>query len=322
MEQAVANLSQNAEETVKCCSQILHYGEQTQQEWYLGFAHYYSGEAYYTLNNVERVLYHISYALGYLEHTGEWELVARAYNLIAITSVMMGKPAFAMDYYIQALSCCRKHALPIFGNTVLINIGSLYYMYGEYERASTYFIDSLHSLDLNPQMDDYYLCVAVDYIGLGRCALHQGDIDQAKYYAQQIEKICKPHMDISNYIYLSFIAEIYHDTGNIEARDNCISDIQSNLNEQIRIMDYFDDFYEYASLLLRIDYHEHFLYLIELLDKLASQAQVANLRRRIRELKIKYYKKIGDTQAYFRKRHNSMKIWCVWSAPIRRWYWR
>lgn len=102
MEQAVANLSQNAEETLKCCSQILHYGEQTQQEWYLGFAHYYSGEAYYTLNNVERVLYHISYALGYLEHTGEWELVARAYNLIAITSVMMGKPAFAMDYYIQA----------------------------------------------------------------------------------------------------------------------------------------------------------------------------------------------------------------------------
>lgn len=145
------------------------------------------------------------------------------------------------------------------------------------------------------------MCVAVDYIGLGRCALHQGDIDQAKYYAQQIEKICKPHMDISNYIYLTFIAEIYHDTGNIEARDNCISDIQSNLNEQIRIMDYFDDFYEYASLLLRIDYHEQFLYLIELLDKLASQAQVANLRRRIRELKIKYYKKIGDTQAYFQE---------------------
>ena len=76
MDQAVANLSGHSEKTLEYCSQIFSYIESDgtshgeEYDMYLGFAHYYSGEAYYTLNNVEMVLYHISQALGYLEQAG------------------------------------------------------------------------------------------------------------------------------------------------------------------------------------------------------------------------------------------------------------
>ena len=64
MEQAVANLSGHSEETLEYCSRIFSYVEADDKpvgedyDMYLGFAHYYSGEAYYTLNNVEKVLFH------------------------------------------------------------------------------------------------------------------------------------------------------------------------------------------------------------------------------------------------------------------------
>ena len=304
MEQAVANLGEHSEKTLEYCSLIFSYVESDRASFredydmYLGFAHYYSGEAYYTLNNVEMVLYHISQSLGYLERADAWELVARAYNLTAITSMTIGNAPFAMNYYVQALSCCRKHGLPILEHTVLINIGMLYYNHGEYNRANTYFTDSLHFLERNQDIAGYYFYLAVDHIGLGRCALHDGDLERAWKYERRVRDICAPYMEIYNYSYLTFQTALYHASGQVEERDRCIEHIQSSLNPQIRIMDYFDDFYEYAGLLLEIDDDEQFLQLIALLDELAVQAKVTNLQRRIRELTIKYYRKTGNTEAY------------------------
>ena len=307
IEEAAANLNGHSEKTIECCSQILSYAQndfvscEDEKQRYLGFAHYYSGEAYYTLNNVEMVLYHISQALGYLEHVGEWEFVARAYNLTGITSVTIGNAPFAMNYYIQALSCCRKHGLDDFEHTVLINMGMLYYNHGAYDRANTYFLESMNYLENNHVINDHYFYLAVDYIGLGRCALCSGDLAYAWSYEQKIREICAPYMDVYNYSYLTFQVTLYHASGNTEKRDHCISNIQSSLNHQIRIMDYFDDFYEYAGLLLEISYDKEFLQLVDLMDELAVQAKVTNLQRRIRELRIKYYKKKENTEAFFRE---------------------
>ena len=307
MEQAVANLSGHSEKTLEYCSRIFSYAvadgefQGEDPDMYLGFAHYYSGEAYYTLNNVEMVLYHISQALGYLERAGAWELVARAYNLTAITSMTIGNAPFAMNYYVQALACCRTHGLPVFEHTVRINMGMLYYSHGEYDKANTYFLDSLHFLEHNQNIGDYYLYLAVDHIGLGRCALHDGNLELAWKYDRRIRDICEPYMDIYNYSYLTFQTALYHASGDVEQRDRCIAQIQGSLNHQIRIMDYFEDFYEYAGLLLEIGDNEQFLQLTRLLDELAVQAKVTNLQRRIRELKIKYYKNIGDTEIYLQE---------------------
>lgn len=185
MEHAVEHLAEHAEITLQDCEQILNDGKQNKNDMYLGFAHYYSGEAYYTLNNVEKVLYHISHAIGYLERANAWELVARAYNLTGITSIAIGNAAFAMNYYVQALACCRREGLSELENTVCINIGMLYYSYGEYEKARSYFTESLDYLTDHPETENHDQCVAVDHIGLGRCALHTGDLALAQEREQR-----------------------------------------------------------------------------------------------------------------------------------------
>lgn len=65
MEHAVEHLAGYAEITLQDCEQILNDGKQNKNDMYLGFAHYYSGEAYYTLNNVEKcsIIFHTRSAI-------------------------------------------------------------------------------------------------------------------------------------------------------------------------------------------------------------------------------------------------------------------
>lgn len=223
MEHAVEHLAEHAEITLQDCEQILSDGKQNKNDMYLGFAHYYSGEAYYTLNNVEKVLYHISHAIGYLERANAWELVARAYNLTGITSIAIGNAAFAMNYYVQALACCRREGLSELENTVCINIGMLYYSYGEYEKARSYFTESLDYLTDHPETENHDQCVAVDHIGLGRCALHTGDLALAQECEQQILEIGGAYPDDNSF--LTFQAALYHAVGETARRDACIGRI-------------------------------------------------------------------------------------------------
>ena len=321
MEHAVENLREHTQETLQDCEQILEYGKQNKNDMYLGFAHYYSGEAYYTLNNVEQVLYHISQAVGYLERANAWELVARAYNLTGITSMAIGNAAFAMNYYVQALACCRREGLLPLENTVCINIGMLYYSYGEYEKARSYFSDSLHYLQQHSETENYYQCVAVDYIGLGRCALHTGDLATAQKCERRIEEICSTHMDMDDYSFLTFRAALYQAIGDEALTEQYIEQIHENLGQQIRIMDYFEDLYEYALLLLESDRDQRFVELVQRLEQLAVEAKVVNLQHRIRQLKIRYYKKTDNQSAYLNETalfyEDTVRMECSNQAMVR-----
>ncbi|MDD6037751.1 MAG: GGDEF domain-containing protein [bacterium] len=306
MEQVIEHLGKQPEETLAYCEKIRSYGEQTNNDKYLGFAHYYSGEAYYTLNNVEMVLLCIYKAIDCLERAGEWELMARAYNLEAIISESIGNASFAMDHYMNALVCCRKHQLIRFETIILLNIGTLYYNYGEYDFAQDFFSRAIVLMNENDELKEQYFYRLISEIGLGRCALHRGDTENARQHAARIHRECAPYMNVENYTYYVFQVQLYHQMGNYEARDEYIKILQNSLDEQLPLMDFFDDFYEYAALLLDIEKIEEFQRLIDFLEMLAMRAKVTFLQRRIRELKIQYYQKRQDEAAVF---HETAKFY-------------
>ena len=70
------------DETIRVCNQILEYARKLDDEKLLGLAYYYLGETYYLLNNVDRLFLNVSSSLVYLENTGQYELIARAYNIL------------------------------------------------------------------------------------------------------------------------------------------------------------------------------------------------------------------------------------------------
>ena len=76
--------------------------------------------------------------LGYLEQSGQWELVAAAYNLMAIVSVGKGNLSFAIEYYLAGLKYCKKYELIEVESRIESNLGSLYMECGQYSDARDY----------------------------------------------------------------------------------------------------------------------------------------------------------------------------------------
>ena len=96
----------NAELTLKCWQDIEQYAKKENDAKLLGFAYYYSGETYYGLNDGENLFKYITRAITYLVQSEQWELMAKAYNIMAITSSNRGNAPIAMNYYITGLNYC------------------------------------------------------------------------------------------------------------------------------------------------------------------------------------------------------------------------
>ena len=111
MNEVLRNRGVNAELTLKYCADIEQYGTKLDDAKLLGFACYYSGETYYVLNDVANLFRYITRAITYLDQSEQWEMVARAYNVMAITSLNRGNAPIAMDYYLTGLSYCKKYHL-------------------------------------------------------------------------------------------------------------------------------------------------------------------------------------------------------------------
>ena len=68
----------------------------------------------------------IAQAIHLLGQTGQWELIARSYNLMAISSVNKGNVSAAMDYYLTGLNYCRKYGITKMEISIMQNLGNLY----------------------------------------------------------------------------------------------------------------------------------------------------------------------------------------------------
>ena len=143
------NRGTDAEKTLMLCKNIRDYAREQDDEKLLGYAYYYSGETYYLLNDVDKLFRNLSCSLPYLEHSRQHGLLARAYNILAITSMNRGNAPFAMDYYLNARMYCEKYKLYDIGIIININIGMLYNNFGEYRQAEKYLEQAYDLLQKN-----------------------------------------------------------------------------------------------------------------------------------------------------------------------------
>lgn len=299
IKQVLNNRGVNAGLTIKCCQDIEQYACKTNDSKLLGFAYYFSGETYYVLNDGDNLFKYITRSLSYLDQSEQWELVVRAYNILAITSINRGNAPIAMDYYLTGLSYCRKYRLYQAENIINLNLGSLYLGTGQYNEAQKYFENVYHYISIDTSVEGYFNMLTCVYTGLGKCELLRGMLDKAKKYLNRIDSECWGNLEKTEKLsVLCFRALYYHSAGNFSGRDECIRQIHENTDSGMAVMDVFDDFYEFCRMLLEIDYKDEFWDTLNILEELTRHAKIINLQRRIISLKIKYYRKNGDNAGY------------------------
>ena len=299
LEGVYANRGVNRENTLDYCNKILEYAQADGDEKLLGFAYYYKGETYYLMNDVDKLFGNISGSLTYLENTDQHELVARAYNLLAITSVNRGNAPFAMDYYLSALACCEKHGLKDVAVMIDINIGTLYNQFGEYRKAQGYF-ERAHQMLLScPQRPDYYTLLMSVYTGMGNSCLHSEQLLKAQEYEDRVRKECLDYLtDTERTCFLCFQARLYHSMGKQAQRDDCIAQIKACVNETMTLLDVFEDFYEYCEMLFSIGYYDELSDLLRWLEQQAKKMKIVYMQKRLLVFRIRYYRIKEEQEKY------------------------
>ena len=299
IEGVLKNRGVDAELTLGYCRQIEKYAKEKDNKTLLGFAYYYCGETHYGLNDGENLFKYITRAIGYLDETGQWELLARSYNLMAITAANRGNVAVAMDYYLTGLNYCKKCGIPDIQNMIHLNLGTLYLNNGQYKEAQPYFKKGYEYTSAHKEAEDYRTRLTCIYIGIGRCCLLAGKNEEAGNYCNLLDEECVPYLDnIEMLCVLCFKAYYYHRMERVAARDACIEEINNRVNEDFVVMDNFDDLYDVCRLLLEIKRDDVLWKILTILEDLTKRARIVNLQRKIISLKIKYYRSIGENAGF------------------------
>lgn len=297
--EVLANRGVDAERTLKCCQDIEQYAIEKQDAKLLGFAYYYSGETYYLLNDGENLFRYITRAISYLDQSGQWQLVAEAYNLMAITSLNRGNAPIAMDYYLTGLSYCRKYGLSEAENIINMNLGNLYFINGQYNEAQKYFEEAYRYARGNKKISSDYNIMTCIQVNLGMCYLEQDKMRQANECMVRMEGEFWEGLNKTERIYVyCFKTHYYHRTGRITLRDESVRQIIENIDEDMAVMDVFDDFHKLCELLLEIGEDEAFWEIVNILERLAKRAKIINLQCKIISLKIRYYREHRDNAGY------------------------
>ena len=296
--EVLRNRGVNAELTLKYCRDIEQYAGKTDDPKLMGFAYYYSGETYYILNDAGGLFRCITKAIGYLDQAKQWDMVARSYNIMAITSQSRGNALIAMDYYLTGLGYCRKYRLYAEENIINLNLGSLYLVNGQWSEAQKYFEKLAYYVRDEKTTENYYSLTSCVAVSLGRCFMQREQFERAQQKIECLDQ-CMGRLEKPEQIaVLCFKAEFYHRAGRVTLRDECIHKIHGMIDMDMAVMDLFEDIYGLCELLLEIDNENVFWDIIDILEKLIKNANIVNLQRRIISLKISYYRRHDDEESY------------------------
>lgn len=275
------------------------YAYEAEDEALLGFVFFYQGEAYYVLNEVDDMFKSMAKSVPYLTETGQWELLTRAYNMMAITSINKGHAPVALDYYLTALRCAIEHGVDSVTCSIHINLGSLYMQNAIYEEAQ-YHLDAAYAIyDNSTDKEAQIGRLNMIYTNLVTCYMLRGDMEHAKMYMERLMTECSPFFDDMDYVYVGCMAaRYYHLNNEFVKRDETITDILRRLDTQLPILDLFDDLYSLCELALEIKKYDVFEQIIKELEPVIMHTGMINLQRKFLGIQIKYYELTGDESAY------------------------
>lgn len=298
-EQVMQLRSKDCKKVIGICDVLEKYACSTDDMELLGFVFFYKGEAYYILNEIDEMFDNIANSVTFFSMTGQWDLLARSYNMMAIVSVNKGNAPMAVDYYMASLKCAKEHGIGWMECSIHINLGYLYMQNGIYPEAQQHFNDAY---DIYISSDDKEAQIGrliMIYTNLATCHMLSGDINSAGEYIRKIDAECRPYFTDMDFVYVGCMEAGYYNTcGDEKKRDEIIADIMKRLDSQLPILDLFDDLYSLCELTLETGNYDICISIARQLEPVIENTHMINLERKLLILKLRYYEIMHDDAKY------------------------
>lgn len=284
---------------IDVCAKLEEYALEQKDFENLAYAYFYSGECHYAKNEIDQMIGQMTKAVAYLSLSKQWELLARAQNLLAITMSNKGNASVALDYYLAGIKTCREHNVTTIVCSLHINLGYLYLQNNVYREAQRCFEEAYEIFEKSSDKEMQMARLTMIYTNLATCYMLRGELDETKDYIDKIEKECEPYFANIDYVYVDCLkARYYHIARQHDKRDASIEDIDTRIKEPMPLLDLYDDLEEACILLLEIKRFDVFSHIVEKLQKIVEQSDIMNIERRLLSLKIEYYRMTGDDKGY------------------------
>lgn len=296
-----ANCETDTELTLEYCNKLIEYGKSTEDDALIAFGFYYSGVVYYVVNDGNHFYDAITSALSYLSKVEDWELMARCYNFLGISSVSRGNAAIALEYYLSAISYCKLGKADYFAAVVQINIGVLNVFCGRFKDAIECFETAYDYFIKYPEMKYYHDDMVCIYENMAKAHLFQGQLAEARYCFERIHTDHSEYCDRDTMItVLCTEAMYYHILGDDENCEKNIARIHKETSSNMPIMNMYDDYYDYCKVLIDRGKEKEFWHIIEIMEPLVCSLGIIDLHRRLVALKLKCYRKNNQEEEYLK----------------------
>lgn len=276
------------------CDKLEQYANENADDFLKGYHLFYRGFNKYINAQLEQGMDVLSSALNYLIASQAWGLAAHAYNSMGNISDFQGDVSLAIDCYMKGLALAIEYNVKAMEYNIRANIANVYMSIGAFENAAAMLHECERLMETGlPMPEAPQMAVAAN---LANCYINLGMTDKAQEKLNFLHtKNNESPSTINGLLCFTLEAQMHHATGNIEARDQAIDDLKKLELSSLDVFDALHELSNHALLLLEIGKTEDFLELVNLIEKSADSP---NVLKRVLELQMKYYKKIGDNAKF------------------------
>lgn len=287
---------------LKYCRKLIRHAKTANDSYLFGFAYYYMCEAYFSFNSYSKFMNCLIKAITFQQEAKQDELLARSYNMLAISADSQGNLISSLDHYLTALSYCQKCNLTYERGLVYTNLGHLYEFLKDYRTAIRYFRLGLSYFEHEKTNQFYYTNVVLNYSAIGNCYYNLNREDRFMRYMQNAELIVKNHQ-IKEYSTLSFLINkirlLHHEENYIE-RDQLIEHTIPFLIKASQLLDIYREIFDFCNQLLLYKKFDALWQVLNHLEALTQSSGVTNLQLLTTELKMQYYELVNDNDNYLK----------------------
>ncbi len=284
---------------IKHCRQLICHAKKLDDPALYGYAYYYMCESYFSFHDYTVFLNYLIKGITYQQKANQEDLLARSYNLLAVSADSQGNLTSALDYYLTALKHCKKADLKYEFGLVYTNIGHLYVTLKEYQTAIQYFNLGLDYMAYDKDNAFYMTNLALSMVAIGNCYYNLGYIEKALAYAQRYLDECDTSLhDISQVSYSCFQVKLLTATERFEERDALIQQSIPAITSVSSLLDIYYDVFDFCEHLLVIQKYEELWQVLDYLQLLTQTSGIAYLELKVLKLKIEYYKLFNEETNY------------------------
>ena len=280
---------------------IENYARGVQAEYLMGFSCFYRGFVSYLKAELDDSMNYFSLALNPLIAGENWKKAVKTYVAMGNIADYQGDVSLAIDCYLKGLAMSQEANLPEMEHDFFCNIGNVYSCMNDMVNAERMFRESERLKLSGASVDPIFASIVEANLAL--CCAHIGAFDQAQERLQSLKEMAESsnnkkdqtskNMDLISIALLE--TKLYHGIGDVEKRDEAIKRLNDMEIESMNVYDAINELCQHAMLLLEIEKIEEFHTLVERMESLTT---APTAEKKMLELRLSYYEKIGDEDAY------------------------